>query len=440
MIDLARKANIINPRVLELGAYAHHSAQIVANELGGTAVSHDISARSLAVGQARACELGLYVDHVAVAGDFHSLPFETGSFDITFIASAVHHTWRPWMVMEEMVRVTRPGGIIHLENEPVGRAACLYHFRSNRADQFTDFERKLDEAGLLHTLVSPFPGSRDEKLFGIIENDRITLELFEKSLLGVGHALEWRLDTGSVINDFERWLLEARPSAGAIGEAIKAGVESARAAFDDVAVACDFSLPTDDQIWPLAYRLEAALTATAVTDDREIARLFGAALRATVVKNGKGLRVGQIFSRKLRENGGVLIDDAAATAEQVNFANILPAPHEGDFGPDWHVMLEENGIYTLCNKLSDCIIPIDLGEGFLILRAYSVKTENPYYFSVMRNNELIYSHGVARSESHLAKIFVMPGDCVSIHHHGYDGLPVDVPFHTRLIPQFVPTA
>lgn len=440
IIQLARAENLVNPRILELGAYAHYSAQIAADALGGTAVSHDISAASVAVGSRMARDAGLKVDHYAVAGDFHSLPFEDNAFDITFIASAVHHTWRPWQVLSEMVRVTRPGGIIHLENEPVGRMACLYHFRGNRPEEFTLFEKAIDDAGLTHMLVSPFPGSRAEKLFGIVENDRIPLHIYEDTLLQVGTPLEWQLDTGSVIGEFERWLLTERPAAPAIAHRLLSGISDCRKSYLDVDSACGFSLPEEEAVWPMAYRIEAALAEVVETNVSSMARLFGAALRATIRKSGNGTRSQKLFRKTLREASGVYVDDVEAHANGMQFANVLPDPELDNFGPDWHALQEAGGFYTLANAGPDCIIEIDQPEGFLILRAYSVVADKLYFLSVLRNSDLVYSHGVGRSESHLAKIFFKPGDVISIHHHDADGQPVNLPYHTRLIPRFVPTS
>jgi hypothetical protein len=135
--------------------------------------------------------------------------------------------------------------------------------------------------------------------------------------------------------------------------------------------------------------------------------------------------------------GHVLIDDEVALRNRVDFSNVLPDPENGNFGADWYVMPEEAGHYTLANMGADCHLPIDAGHGFLILRAYSAASSEPYFFSVMRNDELVYSHCVARAESHLAKIYLQQGDEVNIHHHDYEGEPVDAQYHSRLIPRFV---
>ncbi|MFT6564601.1 MAG: SAM-dependent methyltransferase [Actinomycetes bacterium] len=49
-----------------------------------------------------------------VMGDGRRLPFRTGSFDITYSSNVAEHVSSPWLMAEEMVRVTKPGGIVYL--------------------------------------------------------------------------------------------------------------------------------------------------------------------------------------------------------------------------------------------------------------------------------------------------------------------------------------
>ena len=432
----AKHIDCREPRILEVGAYLHHSAQIAAARLGGKSVAHNISAASLKVGHARGCERGFGREHINVAGDFHDLPFSDDSFDISFIASAVHHTWTPWIVMKEMVRVTRPGGLIIVENEPIGRESCLYHFRGNREDQRTDFENALEARGLTRIVSSPFPGSRAEALFGIIENDRISVSIYERSLLSHGLALEWSLSTESLIGTFDKWLEAGRRSIGEIADRLSCLIGEAALAYGERDRACGFTVPTSDQIWPLAYKIFDA-TERGLKSERERAQFFGAALKAVVQKSGKAVRSETLMRRDLRLEDGVYIDDLAADEYSIRLTNVLPDPEQGDYGPDWCVMAEQSG-FTLANLKPDCTLQLPSGKGFLVLRVYSVSAETPYVFSVMRNDELVYSHFVAGAESHLGKIYVNDGDRITIHHHDKEGCPLDLPLFSRLTPRFVP--
>lgn len=49
-----------------------------------------------------------------VQGDGQSLPFADGAFDVCYSSNVAEHVPRPWQMADEMVRVTRPGGIVFL--------------------------------------------------------------------------------------------------------------------------------------------------------------------------------------------------------------------------------------------------------------------------------------------------------------------------------------
>ena len=50
----------------------------------------------------------------AVRGDGTCMPFADGTFDITYSSNVAEHIPNPWVMGEEMLRVTRPGGLVIL--------------------------------------------------------------------------------------------------------------------------------------------------------------------------------------------------------------------------------------------------------------------------------------------------------------------------------------
>ncbi|WP_313404643.1 class I SAM-dependent methyltransferase [Aeromicrobium sp.] len=50
----------------------------------------------------------------SVLGSGMDLPFADGSFDITYSSNVLEHVPDPWRMADEMVRVTRPGGLVFL--------------------------------------------------------------------------------------------------------------------------------------------------------------------------------------------------------------------------------------------------------------------------------------------------------------------------------------
>jgi SAM-dependent methyltransferase len=49
-----------------------------------------------------------------VLGDGAALPFGTATFDVTYSSNVAEHVAQPWRMADEMVRVTRPGGLVFL--------------------------------------------------------------------------------------------------------------------------------------------------------------------------------------------------------------------------------------------------------------------------------------------------------------------------------------
>lgn len=52
--------------------------------------------------------------HASVRGSGMALPFADGVFDITYSSNVAEHVPDPWTMGEEMLRVTRPGGLVIL--------------------------------------------------------------------------------------------------------------------------------------------------------------------------------------------------------------------------------------------------------------------------------------------------------------------------------------
>jgi len=49
-----------------------------------------------------------------VLGDGAALPFASGAFDVAYSSNVAEHVRDPWLMADEMVRVTRPGGLVFL--------------------------------------------------------------------------------------------------------------------------------------------------------------------------------------------------------------------------------------------------------------------------------------------------------------------------------------
>lgn len=52
--------------------------------------------------------------HASVRGSGLALPFRDEAFDVTYSSNVAEHVAKPWAMGEEMLRVTRPGGLVIL--------------------------------------------------------------------------------------------------------------------------------------------------------------------------------------------------------------------------------------------------------------------------------------------------------------------------------------
>jgi SAM-dependent methyltransferase len=443
-------------RVLEVGAYAHFTGQMLASELAVDAVVCDISADSLKHGARAAIERGYRTPATLAAADFHDLPFETSYFDIVFIASAVHHTWRPEAVLRECFRVLRPGGVFVMYNEPCRRELCFYQFRSNREDSFTPFERHLASAGLLRTVSSPFYGSRPEQLFGMIENDRIPLSTLLRELEAGGTPLELTADAAACLGPFEEQVLaigrehgDAGRIAAALLDLVRRHVGQAAAALGERDRLLGFSLPDDEALRALARRVAPDLAALAGCDSREralvLARMFGASVRATVRRGGSGGRAERLFRRTPVENENVWWDPPQAPGVEFSPSELLlpdiqttPAAMMHHFPSEqWLHSVEDAGV-SLANVRSTPDVlthAADVGRSVILLaRFYAVCLNDEFYrIRVLADGVPIDTHVICQSESRLSRSLLHRcPDRISFVFEGLDGQPVDRPMHLRI--------
>ncbi|ADG87531.1 SAM-dependent methyltransferase [Thermobispora bispora] len=106
--------------VAQLGTYTDLNGALVADVGGGpgyfTEVLRAAGARAICID----CDAGEMsartgvIPDGSVLGSALDLPLRTGSVDVCFSSNVLEHVPDPWRMAEEMVRVTKPGGIIYL--------------------------------------------------------------------------------------------------------------------------------------------------------------------------------------------------------------------------------------------------------------------------------------------------------------------------------------
>jgi SAM-dependent methyltransferase len=339
-------------RILEVASYAHTTGYRLQDELDCKVTLFEISAKALELGRRMAEAQGIAARPRLVAGDFHALPFETNSFDVVYICSAIHHTWKYETVISELQRVLAAGGLLLVLNEPCQRQCCFYGFRTNRPANFTKFESVLNDLGVIRTFAEPYLGSRPETLFGMIENQtmplRRLLELFNSGT----RIISLFLTPEDCMGDLESsWIDKRHQGPESLAKTIELDLAERRANamkhFDEVAKGMRFHLPAPEQLRPFAHRVAVALCGLPPVSDTEayrtaLSEIFGASVQLTAekppnagspprysLKEGFEEKDGVIYTfdghiARILLHGSSLLPDIQV-ANQSEIANFFPA-------------------------------------------------------------------------------------------------------------------
>ena len=128
-----------------------------------------------------------------IEADATSLPLESFSFDLAVTRRTLHHIARPELVVAELVRVTRLGGTIVIEDQiaPVDPLAALSHVGDSWNDRSTVY--RVNVEGTAHVLdAARAAGVRRVVVVGSAEEygrvDAADLPLREDAQIGRAHV------------------------------------------------------------------------------------------------------------------------------------------------------------------------------------------------------------------------------------------------------------
>ncbi len=462
-------------RVLEVAAYAHVAGYMLTREIDAEVTLFDVSASTLRLGRDTAREDGIDTPRVRrIAGDFHDMPFDDGAFDVVYICSALHHTWRWEKVLAELVRVTAPGGITILDNEPCRRELCFYSFRTNRPHEFSPAEKAIERTGLMRTIAEPYLGSRPELLFGMTENQEMTLERMFQAVAASSRFEELQLTPDICMGEVEV----------AADKAFRKGAQAARAFVQDdiggrisalrTELAAGLAgpptpLPGDAAVAAMAAKIAAAVgpgdygdvapervAAQLMGGDRALAersglerllradrwlgaavsqaRMFGAGVRIVARREAPvAAHAGSVQRpRPGEDRDGVLLGFDARTLEIMDPARALLPPIQstdpqvlaGVFGADWAV--EQHGVLRVVRPVvARPALKVAGGQSshyLVFFRVYIVGIGEPWRLHLVVNGERQCYVDVHQSESALllstvANVFGplnLSFDCTSI--------------------------
>ncbi len=112
-------------RCLDIGCGIGETTRQLAGRLGssGEVVGLDINATLLAV--AGDTPSGFGANIVYQEGDAHNLEFEDESFDFVFVRYVLQHLAKPEIVLAEMLRVCKPGGIVAVQEPDLSKCYCF---------------------------------------------------------------------------------------------------------------------------------------------------------------------------------------------------------------------------------------------------------------------------------------------------------------------------
>ena len=194
-------------RVVEVGSGSGVVARDLATLVGprGHVTGLDRSRVVLAAARRRAREERLDRRLEFRLGDAAALPFRTGRFDCALAVTVLLHVARPQAMLRELVRVTRPGGVVGLQDQDFGTQVLDHPDR--------ELTRRIFEGVTARLYREPFSGrTLVRRLVELgLERVRLLADVYQvRRLDPFTHSLLERRATAAV----EFGLVEARRAAG----------------------------------------------------------------------------------------------------------------------------------------------------------------------------------------------------------------------------------
>lgn len=165
--------------VLEVGCGTGVIVRDLASMVGprGRVAGVDVS-RAVIAGARRLCRVHPAARRMVFrVADGARLPFRAGQFDVTLAVTVMLHVADPLAVVREMARVTRPGGVVALQDQDFGAVVLEHPDRALTA-------RILD--GVVHRLYAePHSGRRLPGLLGAagLQDVRLLADMYQDTTL-----------------------------------------------------------------------------------------------------------------------------------------------------------------------------------------------------------------------------------------------------------------
>ena len=455
-----------SPRYLEIACYQHVIGYRLSQDHGFDSTQFDICDRDLEVGRQSALRMGINGSSDRVVGDFHDLPFADGYFDVAMISASIHHTRKPHVIIDEMMRVLAHGGLFYCQREPCERLFCFYEFNANRAAQYTPFESHLHQRDVMRLISSPFPGARNAELFGRVENDRIPLEMYYETFARHGIVKEEILYHEGLLTQMDKRILEhdwlkEEALASYIAWSMLAELELAEPLMSTQDRLLGYSLPTEEQVWELARKVATALKARPANTKtlawrKAMAKIFGGTLRFVVERqrDDKSRAAGK-FRRDCREIDHVRYDDIVhQKSGLLLWTKLLPEMQtagEDELraasfpADDWRYDVGKSDIRQMIATAATPVAHARVPENALFAMRYRVVVDDEVSAAKLRvtyGEREVASELIAQTEDRMLRFAVEPDEsAITFTLTDLDGNPISAKSRIRIsIFQCIPIA
>ena len=421
--------NQIKPtRILELCPNDRYTIHLLSEKYKCEVYGVDISARAMKRGMEIAASENIASDFYGVACDFHSLPFPANHFDLIYVYQSIHHTRNSLDLIAELSRCLNIGGLIFLMEEPFERETCSYLFEGNRKESYSAYETSLQKSEIANYVTHPDACSRPEALFGMIENQQITLNSYFNTLNNECEILETSINDGDIwkyATDLDKYFLSeiSEKKDGALSLITHTLIDKFNNCEINYSVAdklMDIKHPSKEKIDEIALKIFNHLNAIASSDSLNqniIASAFGGLIKISA-KKIRNLQYDvsssfQISSKSRFSEHPLIVDNLFIDLSHPLLPDLQYADEkeilDGNIFPKdcWSRVNEVGDLTSYVNVTNNLLIniPGDNSEGVLVLRYYAIAGMNPYQINFFINKKLVDTHWICQSETRLFKYF-----------------------------------